>query len=127
MEVGERGIEQLPHQSLGEIAVGLLDQQQVAVLPDVTQVCELVLVILLAFDLGGIGVELARLADEVERDVGERHVLFQHRRMPAPFRQPVTEDQRIVGAAQGVEHQRCFGDLGVGARHHMCPTSSGTS
>jgi hypothetical protein len=51
------------------------------------------------------------LSQQVERHVGERHVLFQGRRMAAPFRQPVAEDERVVGAAQRVEHQRRFGDF----------------
>ena len=36
---------------LREIAVRLFDQQQVAVLPDVAQIGELVLVVAVAFDL----------------------------------------------------------------------------
>ena len=84
----------------GEIAVRLLDQQHVAVFarrradrrarprrgP--------------ALELAGIGVERARLADQVERDIGEREVLLEHRRVAAPFRQPVAEHQRVVGQAQ---------------------------
>ena len=42
-----------------------------------------------AFDFGGIGIKLARLAEQVEAHIGQRHVLFQHRRMAAPFRQPM--------------------------------------
>ena len=52
IEVGEGGIEELPHQGLGEVAVRLLDQQQIAVLPDIAQISELVLVIVLALGLG---------------------------------------------------------------------------
>ena len=86
----------------GEIAVRLLDQQQIAILPDVAQIGELVLVVALALDLGGVAIELARLADQVEAHIGERHILFQHRRVAAPFRQPVPEDQarRRRGAAR---------------------------
>ena len=90
---------------------GCSASKQVAVLPDVAEIGELVLVVALAFDLGGVSVELARLAEQVERDVGERHVLFHHRRMAAPFREPMAEDQRVVGTAQRVEHERGFGDL----------------
>ena len=46
----------------------------------------------------------------------------------APLREArEAEDQRIVGTAQRVEHQRRFGNIDVGDGHHMCPTSSGTS
>ena len=111
VEIGKGRVEELPHHGVGEIAVRLLQQQQIAILPDVAQVGELVLVVALAFDLGGVGVEFARLAEQVEAHIGERHVLFHHGRVAAPFRQPVPEDQRIVGAAQRVQHQRSFGDL----------------
>src|SRR3954467_12303251 len=40
VEISEGGIEELPHQRLGKIAVRLLDQQQIAVLPDVAKVGE---------------------------------------------------------------------------------------
>ena len=117
VEIGEGRVEELPHHGAREIAVRLFQQQQIAVLPDVAQVGELVLVVALALDLGRVGIELARLAEQVEAHIGERHVLFQHRRMAAPFRQPMPEDQRIVGAAQRVEHQRRFGDGDVGDGH----------
>ena len=55
IEVGESRVEELPHHGAGEIAVLLLHQQQIAVLPDVAQISELVLVVALAFDLCRIG------------------------------------------------------------------------
>ena len=44
----------------------------------------------------------ARLADQVERDVGERQVLLEDRAVPAPLRQALAEDQRVVGEAEDV-------------------------
>ena len=117
IEVGKRRVEELPHHGAREIAVRLLEQQQIAVLPDVAQIGELVLVVALALDLGGIAIEFAGLAEQIEAHIGERHVLFQHRRMAAPFRQPMAQDQRVVGAAQRVQHQRRFGDLDRGDGH----------
>ena len=76
IEIGEGRVEELPHHGAGEIAVRLFQQQQIAILPDVAQVGELVLVVALAFDLRRIGIELARLAEQVEAHIGERHVLF---------------------------------------------------
>jgi len=110
VEIGEGGIEELPHHGAGEIAVLLLDQQQVTILPHVTQIGESVFGVIPAFDLGGISVKLARLPEQVEAHIGERHVLFQHRRVAAPFRKAMAEDQRIIGAAQRIEHQRRFGN-----------------
>ncbi|CAM2148538.1 hypothetical protein PT2222_200007 [Paraburkholderia tropica] len=51
---------------------------------------------------GGVRVEQARLADQVEAHVGERDVFFEDRAVAAPFRVALTEDQRGVGEAQHV-------------------------
>ena len=91
----------------------------------VAQIGERVLVAALALDRRRIGVERPRLADEVERDVRERDVLLEHRRVAAPFGQTMPEHERIVGEAQRVLHERRVGGRDGG--HHMCPTSSGTS
>ena len=61
------------------------------------------------------GAELARLADQIEGDVGQRHILFHGRGVAAPFRQPVPEDQGVIRAAQRVQHQRGFRDRNVAA------------
>ena len=79
----------------GEIAVRLLDQQHVAEVARVAQKGELVVVAALAFDLAGEVQPELRLADQVERDVGERDVFLQRRRMPAPFGQAMPEDQAL--------------------------------
>ncbi len=127
IQIGKRRVEKLPHNSAGEITVWLFDQQKVAILPDVAQISVLIFVVARVFDLGGIGVEFACLPDQVEAHIGERHVLFHHGRMAAPFRQAMPEDQRIVSPAQHVKHQRTLSDLDRCDRHHICPTSSGTS
>ena len=46
--------------------------------------------------------EMRRLPDQVERQVGEAEVDLEHRRMPAPFAQPLAEDQRIVAEPQAI-------------------------
>jgi hypothetical protein len=115
--VGEGGVEKLTQNRHREIAVGLLDQQQMTIGALASQIGERILVAPLPLHLARIGVERARLTYEVEAHIGERHVLFEHRRMAAPFRQAMAEDQRVVGAAQQIGEQG----------HHMCPTSSGTS
>ena len=147
------GVEQeLPHQRVAEVAVRPLDQQQVAEVPGVAQIGEVVGGAPLALDLGGEAQPHLRLADQVERDVGERDVLLQHRRVAAPFGDAVAEDQRGVADAQQVLEEGLL--VGVGRRdrrvagvgrgiarelghvgrrhvrerrHHMCPTSSGIS
>src|SRR3982750_3143922 len=42
------------------------------------------------------------LSDQVQGNIGKRQILFQHRSMPAPFGQTLSEDQRVVGDAQEI-------------------------
>ena len=46
--------------------------------------------------------EVRRLADEIERDVGQRDVLLENRRMPTPLRQSMTENESIVAEAKKI-------------------------
>ena len=45
---------------------------------------------------------MRRLPDQVEREVGEAEVDLERRRMPAPFAEPLAEDQRIVAEPQQI-------------------------
>ena len=75
---------------------------------------------LLPLDLGGKSQPHLRLADQVERGVGQRDVLLQHGGVAAPLADPVAEDQRVVSHPQEeLEQGSPF--------HHMCPASSGMS
>src|ERR1700761_3756085 len=51
IEISESRIEELPHHGLGKVTIRLLDQQEIAVLSDVAQIGELVLVVVPALDL----------------------------------------------------------------------------
>jgi hypothetical protein len=55
-----------------------------------------------AFEFAGIGQPHAGLAEQVERDVGQRHVLFQRRALAAQLRQLLGQDQGVVALAQQV-------------------------
>ena len=74
-----------------------------------------------ALDLGRVAIAHAGRADQVKRHVRQRQILFQHRRMAAPFAQPVAEDQMVVTDSKK-QRQKV-----VPIRHHICPTSSGMS
>ena len=50
----------------------------------------------------GVAEQRARLADQVERHVGQGDVFFEHRRVPAPLTQALTEDQAGVADAQHI-------------------------
>ena len=49
-----------------------------------------------------MGEQQPGLADQIERDIGEREILFQDRAVPAPFGQALAEDQRAVGETENV-------------------------
>jgi hypothetical protein len=127
------GVEQeLAQDRAPEIAVGLFDQQEVPEIPGIAQEGEVIGAAPLPLDLSGQAQPHLRLADQVERGVGERDILLQHRRMTAPFADPVAEDQRVVPHPQEELEQvviRLVQRSGRRARtpHHMCPASSGMS
>ena len=88
-------VEQVPRDRLGEVAIGLLDQQAIAEIEHVAVEGELVAVARLVQ-------QQRRLADQVEREVGETDVDLEHRPVPAPFAQALAEDQRVIAEAQEI-------------------------
>jgi hypothetical protein len=99
-----------------------LDQQAVHVVALTAQEGEVVLAAALALEFAGMGIERAGLAEQVETHIGKRQILFEDRRVAAPFRQAVAEDK--ASSAISRMAGRCA-SFGVG--HHICPTSSGMS
>jgi hypothetical protein len=118
----EGGVKEGARDGDGEIAVRQFEQQQVGIGARVAQIGEIVLAAPGILHHGRVLVERARLPDIVERQIGERDVLLQRGRVPAPFRQAMADDERIVGKPQQVLKK-----WGWGLVHHICPTSSGTS
>ena len=131
----------MPGNRLREVPVGLLDQQAILKIEHIAVEGEPVGIARGAEQKG-------RLADQVEREVGEADIDFEHRRMAAPLAEPLAEDQRVVAEAQqilrarvqllpggGRRPGRCGSSacalLGPGLRRgtprHMCFTSSGMS
>ena len=109
-------IEQVPRDRLGEVAVRLLDQQAIAEVEHVPVKRELIAIT-------GFAEQQSRLADQVQRKVGETDVHLEHRAVPAPFAQALPEDERVVAEAQEVFGAGIDGER----RHQMCFTSSGMS
>ena len=105
-EVGEGGIEGLADDGVGEVAVGLLDEEEVAEVGGVAVVGEVVFGDAGADAGGGVLVEQAGLADEVEGDVGEGEFFFQRRGVADPLGEAVAEDQGVVGAGAGWDRRR---------------------
>ena len=74
-----------------------------------------------ALEFGGVAIAHSGRADQVQRHVRQRQILFQHRRMAAPFTQPVTKNQMVV------TNSKKQGRKVVPICHYICPTSSGIS
>ncbi len=114
------GVEQeLAHQRLAVIAVRLLDEEDVAEVPAVAQERERIRVAPCAFNLAGEGQPQFRLSDEVETDIRHGDVFFKRWRMPAPRRNALAENERVVAHPEREFEKR--------TRAHICPTSSGMS
>ncbi len=103
VEFGLPGVEQeLAHDGVREIAIGLLAEQQVAEIPGVAKEGERVCVAPLALAARGLGQQQVGLAGQVECHVGERDVLFQLRRVPAPFGHAMAQHQARIAQPQQV-------------------------
>ena len=115
------GIEQVPRDRLGKVAVRLLDKEAVPEVENVAVKGELIAVTRFAK-------QKRRLADEIERKVGKADVDFQHRGVSAPFAKPLTKHQGIIAKAQKIveAHQVRRVRFRAGS-HQMCFTSSGMS
>ena len=100
LPVEERSVvvQHLTGDGCGKVAVRLLDEQRGAELGRVSPVGEVVLIVALALELTGIAVEMPSLAEQVEADVGERHVLFELGGVGEPLGQPVSAAQADTGA-----------------------------
>ena len=72
-------------------------------------------------DFSGVAVAHSGRAYQVQRHVRQRQILFQHRRMTAPFTQSVTKNKMVV------TDSKKQGRKVVPICHHICPTSSGIS
>ena len=120
----------LAHDGVGEVAVRLLGEREIAELGRIAQVRERIFVAPRALDLPGIGEQQARLADEVQREVGEAEVLLEGRRVADPLPEPLSEHQARIREAQHVAEQvRAAGPVAPRGHCRRCAhrffTSSG--
>lgn len=116
--------QELPHQSMREVAIRLFDKKGIAERARIAKEGEIVCGPSPSLNFSGERQPHFRLADKIERDIGERNVLFKRRRMPAPGADTLSEDQRIVAHA---EYKLVERRVYPGRGRHMCPTSSGMS
>ncbi len=116
-------IQELLGHGHGEIAVGLLDQQQVAIGPLVTAEGQGIGVTAIIEQLGGVLQPVARLTYQVEANIHQGQFFFDGRGAATPFAEALALHQGTVAEQQQV------GDKGfvVHGQPHMCPTSSGSS
>ncbi len=115
--------QQLPGHRPTEVAVGQLHELDVAELPLVTPVREVVLGPPAAVELAGPCEQRARLTQQVKADVEQGDVLLDRRPAGGPLPQPLGQHQRVV-----TQPQRVRGHVvGGGAVAHRFWTSSGTT
>ncbi len=135
--------QELPRHRLREIAVGLLDQPAILPVQNITVKSQLV-------GIARQPEEIGRLANQVERHVGQAEVHFQRRRVAAPFAQPLAQNERIITQPLAIIRHRRIGMGGACSvecpmvrrrfralfnvlldrrerRHQMCFTTSGMS
>ena len=79
------------------VTIGQFEQGPVAELRLIAKVGERIFVAALVLKQGSMRQKQARLSDKIERHIGERNVLFEHRAMAAPLGQTLTEHQCAVG------------------------------
>jgi len=100
-----------------------ISEVNVAEVPVVAQVGQIVLVESGALGLTGVGEQGAGLAEQVQRDVADGHVLLDLRGAGNPFGEALAEDKRVVAEAERVRRQRRRGGCGA----HRWDTPSGRS
>src|SRR3546814_1877512 len=86
--------EELTRHRPRQIAIGLLDEEAVAIIEHVAVESEPVAVPPRALDLARIAEKMRRLPDEIEPYIGEAEVHLDRGRMTAPFGQPLPQHQR---------------------------------
>jgi len=102
-------VEELANHGVCEVAVWLLDEQAVPPRPLGAEIGQLVLG--LARGRADLLIQRPRQPDLVEPDIGERQVFLGRRRVAAPLREAVAQDQRVIGPAQKPQHARRGLDL----------------
>jgi hypothetical protein len=91
------GIEkELPHERNAKIAIRTLGEQNVSKLAGIPKIGKAVGGSSLSFDFPGESEPKLRLADEIERRIRKSNVFFKDGSMPAPLREPVPKDERII-------------------------------
>ena len=113
--ISEGGEQQQPGDRHGKVAVRQFDQQAVAPGVHIAKIGKLILG--MDGDGAGVAVQGARLSDEIERDVCERKLFLQRRRVTRPFRQAMAKDQRIVRATEQLQDERALLDGDGGGGH----------
>ena len=83
-----------------EVAIGLFDEEMIEILMFVPEHSQCVFISLLTGQCCDVLIDKPALPDEVECDVGHGDILLEHRAMPAPFTEPLAEDEGAVGEVE---------------------------
>ena len=79
-----------------KIALGQFQHREIAILSRIATIGDGILIASVGLDASRVAQQQTCLADQVQRHVRQRDVFFQHRAVAAPFRQTMTQHQRVV-------------------------------
>ena len=126
--------EQLTDDCVGEVAVGLLDEQQIGELALDATHGQVVLVSSLPFDLAGQRVQGTGDTEMVEGDVAQGDIELELGGVGDPLTEPLGHNHVVVGMGEQpgdlrieVGHRCAVRRSADDALAHICPTSSGIS
>jgi len=95
-------IEELSHDRVAKVFIGLLYQEQIQVFVFIPQHGKLIFIGFLSRHRSNVLIQQSCLTDEVERNISQRDILFEYRAMAAPFAEALAEDEGIVSEVEEV-------------------------
>ncbi len=99
----------LPRSRHAVIAIRLLDQQNISEIACVTQKRQLVFIAARTVHLACVRQPKPRVTQQIERNIRQRNIFFEHRPVAAPLRQALAEDQAVIPEAQEIFKQSLIG------------------
>ena len=119
---------QLSRHGLGKVTDGQFVDQEITVLPAISQVGYVIFAAAPAFQFTRIGIKHSCPANQVKRHIGQCQVFFQERGIAAPFGQSMTQRQGVITERNTVSDHHVANLCCVFLHHctHMLSTSLGS-
>src|SRR5207248_6406504 len=91
---------ELPRCCHGIVTVWLFDKQNISEIACIAEERELVLIAGSTLDVACVPQPKTRMSQQVQSNVGQRDIFFEHRTMPAPLGQALAENEAVVSEAK---------------------------